>query len=213
MINLIDVGFSDGLHQPWITWYNCIDELMIIDPFLESNFGGKVHAHKKIVSDIEKQGIFYEYKKGQCSSIFKINPIIADELLLECTSNQDPHKYDLKKEHSIEFIRLDTLINKTKLKFDFLKSDAQGSDFNVVLSMGEKLKQLVGIHIELYYKQFYCGATLFDKANKFLQSEGFTMVKSLRNKPNGVFDDFLYINTLHPDHDKLGLIKHIYKVK
>ena len=213
MINLIDVGFSRGLCQPWISWYHLINELMIIDPFLKCNFGGKVHAYRNAISDVEKQGTFYEYQKEQCSSVFKINPAMASELLSKSSSHQDPCKYNLKKEHSVEFIRLDTLIHKAQLKFDFLKSDTQGSDFNVVLSMGDELKQLVGIHIELYYKQFYEGAVLFDTANEFLQSSGFTMIKSLRHKANGVFDDFLYLNESHPEIDKLKLVKHIYGVR
>ena len=212
MINLIDVGFSKGLCQPWITCYNAIDELMIIDPFLDDNFGGKVHAHKSVIFDVEKTGTFYEYQKEQCSSVFEIDPIIANEVLLGFANNKNLNRYELKKEHSLEFIRLDTLINRTQIKFDFLKSDTQGSDFNVVLSMGEELKRLTGIHIELYYKQFYKDAILFDEADKFLQSQGFVKVKSLRLKPNSVFDDFLYLNTSPPDSDKLNLIKHVYGV-
>ncbi len=213
-INIIDIGFYGGISEPWITNYSLVDNILISDPLINYEFGGKIHVFKHVIFDEEGYRPFYIYKKEKCSSLFVINEELVRELMVSGILSPNRAKYQLKSVRQEKCIRLDTLLSNENINisFDAIKTDAQGSDFNIIISLGSHLQSLICLQIELYKKPFYKDSILFNEANPLLESLGFKLVRGLRNKENDLFDDFLYINYNTLKREKLDIIKHVYGI-
>jgi len=209
-INLIDVGAYGGLSEVWIIHHYAIAKLLLIDPrfnpMVESKCGGLLEILPFAISDIEGKTNFYQYEKQACNSIFRIkdNP----ESIM---GPGDYSRFKLQKITTVNCVRLDTIISKQSNSFDFLKVDTQGNDLNVVKSMGDYLKDLVGIQVELYLKSVYQDAPMFEDAHEFLSNHGFTCFGAIR-KANKIFNDFVYLQLGSTKVQKLELIKKFFGV-
>jgi FkbM family methyltransferase len=76
-------------------------------------------------------------------------------------------------------IRLDTFMRLTGIKkVDFLKIDAQGTDLAVVKSLGERLKDVRKIYLEVYVTKdpLYRGTCTKDEVMEYLGKRGFELV-------------------------------------
>ena len=209
-INLIDVGAYGGLNEIWTVHHYLIGQLLLIDPqfskLSSQQCGGNLEIFPDIIFDIEGQREFYQYQKKACNSLFRITSNIEFIMGLGNYS-----RFKLTKTLIINCTRLDTILSSKLFTFDFLKIDAQGSDFNVIKSMGKYLNQLVGIQAEFYFKNFYENCILFNEANKFLIEAGFTCFGTIR-KDNNLFNDFIYLKLDSPKIHKLALVKKLFGV-
>jgi hypothetical protein len=216
MINLIYTGSADGLASPWGNYKQDIDFVLSCDPLhskmskRKNKLAGK--HFQTAIFDKEEVKTFYVLKKKKCSSLFP-----PDYEFIKEKFGDIPRKYATVDKIEIACCRLDSLIEQSEsiagksIDFDFLFSDVQGADFNVVRSMGDRIGELIGLHLELYLKPFYKGAVLFEEADKFFKEQGFTLVKNFRKNPD-VFDNFLYIRENTAKKDKLNFIKRVYKI-
>jgi len=212
VINLIDVGcVGEKLPSPWKKYIKKIDTILSVDPLAEDyqvkEINSKViHKNCAIFSQEGKRN-FYIYNKEACSSLLKMNC----DFFIE-TFGEVPEKYRLKKITEVNCVRLDSLIDDLNVNFDFIKVDAQGTDLEVVKSLGRYLEeQIVGIHIELYFVPHYEGAILFDEADSFLREHNFQMAKSIRRKNSDILNDFLYIRKDNMKRKQIKLVRKIYK--
>lgn len=102
-----------------------------------------------------------------------------------CWEKTDPNyreKVDTKMQVLVPTIRLDTFMKVMNLtKIDFLKVDAQGYDYYVVKSAGERLKDIKRVRLEVQITpvQLYAGAK--DKAEiiAFMEENGFALVGAI----------------------------------
>ena len=209
-INLIDVGAYGGLNEIWTVHHYLIGQLLLIDPrfpgSVGSRCGGNLEMFPGVIFDIEGQRNFYQYQKKACNSLFRITDDIESIM-----GPGDYSRFKLIKTSTINCTRLDTILDTKSFTFDFLKVDTQGSDFNVVKSMGRYLTQLVGLQVELYFKNFYQDAILFEEANQFLTEAGFTCFGTIR-KDSNLFNDFVYLKLDSLKIYKLELIKKLFGV-
>lgn len=209
-LNLIDVGAYGGLDALWSVHHYLINKLLLIDPRFpskaSSKCGGNLEIFSGTIFDVRGLRPFYHYNKQACDSLFKITSDIESIL-----GPGDYSRFNLKKTSTLNCTRLDTLLHLKSFTFDFLKVDTQGSDFNILQSMGIYLNQLVGLQIELYFKPFYENSVLFEETNKFLMEAGFTCFGAIRKNSN-LFNDFVYLKLDSPKVHKLGLIKKLFGV-
>jgi FkbM family methyltransferase len=80
---------------------------------------------------------------------------------------------------TVPVMRLDAVMNGLGIKkVDFLKIDAQGGDFAVVKSLGERLRDVRKIKLEVTTKpqQLYVGAATKSEIVAFLREHGFALV-------------------------------------
>ncbi|MDY6843993.1 MAG: FkbM family methyltransferase [Thermodesulfobacteriota bacterium] len=76
-------------------------------------------------------------------------------------------------------IRLDTFMNLVGIsKVDYIKIDAQGADFFVIKSTGDRLKdiQKISLEVQLTPIPLYAGAVSKDEIVDFLKKSGFVLV-------------------------------------
>ena len=135
-------------------------------------------------------------------------------IIEECCRSigKEPNILQIQKTVNVNCIRLDGIINDLNINFDFIKTDAQGVDLEVIKSLGKYLdEQIIGVHIELLFKPLYEGSSLFNKADVFLKEHGFYLIKSINRRKNPFFDDFLYIRRDVSKKKKIKFIRKIYK--
>jgi len=213
MINLIHVGMYGGLTAPWSIPENKknVDFLLSFDPLYSKKCR---RDRRQVKGDHVKRAVFnesgehkfYILKKTQCSSLYRPNYEFIEEYYGEIAS-----KYSLKETRTVLCVRLDDILTKYKHSFDFISTDAQGADCNVIKSAGKFLDDIVGLHLELYLYPFYQDAILFKEADAYLNSKGFYLAKRLRENPQ-LYDNFVYLKKDTEKQEKISWIKKIYEV-
>jgi len=200
IIRMIDVGYTGSFNQYWICYFHHISHLITFNPIHVGNkyqFPHMAHSHYElIVSDRRdyKPIPFNVYEDESQSSVFAVNPKELPSSQLDCTIE-------------IETVRLDSFEDISQ--YNFLQTDAQGSDLAILLSLGEHIDHIWGIQVEVLFKELYIGAPLLDQVHSFLVKHGFFLVKDINMKPNPQFGDYVYINTAAPQA-YIDLIKKVY---
>jgi len=224
-INFIDVGCAGYMPSPWrINEYGkYINYVLGFDGFsdelnyLDKEFSNNI-VYNSIIFDDEKELLFNICKRSRVSSLFKPNREVLKSYIKYINTIRYPkiyhiNKYDIEENRKVKCVRLDTILKKHDINFDFIKIDTEGADYNVIKSLGKYLDtQIVGIHTELYFKEMYKGITLFEDVDSFLKEHGFYLAK----KMNGVEDfwaNFLYIRKHKSKKNKIKLIKKAYEVR
>ena len=225
-INIIDVGCRGGLFHPWkskknlgkigfVLGFDIGGTGAFLKQLLKHNINHSVI--KKLVFNKEKVDMFC-YNRGEVSSIFEIDEDLVQEYIMSVNKRHVKTKsrlasrknqFVLYKVETYEAIKLSNAIKDTNVNFDFLKIDTQGSEYQVLESAEDYLiKDIVAVHVELFFKPLYKGAFLFKDVNKLLKSRNFILYKRLDRESNWS-SDFLYIRK---DSDKIEKIKTIKKV-
>jgi len=95
---------------------------------------------------------------------------------------------------SVPIIRLDTFLNREGIQHvDYLKVDAQGTDLDVVRSLGDRIKDVAVIMVEVIIAEvsLYMGQSEKDALVEFLQQAGFQLqtLEWQTIDPNGIHLD------------------------
>ena len=115
---------------------------------------------------------FYVNTYDQCSSILPIDPNVARNWI----ENTD---LAVQNRICVPTIRLDTFLDLLKIpKIDYLKIDAQGADFSVIKSAGQRLQDIQKITFEVQTTNIplYIGASRKDETVTYLEKSGFTFL-------------------------------------
>ncbi len=225
IINFIDVGCAAYMPEPWdVDHYGkYIDKIISFDlldnelSYLDNEFSNS-DIYNHIVFDKDEQRDFYICKRSRVSSLFKPNISLIGSYIDYLNIIRKPKvyhisKYNIEKIEKVDCIRLDTILDKYNISFDFLKTDTEGADFQVIKSLGKYLDtHIVGIHAELYFKEMYKGITLFEEVDDYLVEHGFHMVKEFGGV-KGYWNNFLYIREDIDKQKQVDLIKKAYQVK
>jgi len=222
-INFIDIGCSEYLIEPWISYPCNINFILGFDisnliPYKKQlkikNISNKIF--RKAVFNVSGKKSIHICGKKQNSSLFIPNMKIIDGYLRRKNNNEEriaKRKKDFKvvKKCTVNCVRLEDVIEKLNVNFDFIKIDTQGADFQVIKSLGKYLEtQIIGIHTELFFKEMYKGIVLFDEVDEYLKERGFYQHKRL-GKKNEFSSDFLYLKKENSKKEKIKFIKKIYK--
>lgn len=223
MINFIDIGCGEKLPLPWSArkGYGNIKYYLGCDPSGKFQHISKKYSfkktflHKKAIFDTEGEQTFYECEGSQQSSLFRPNTKVLKKYLNRPNRKKQPSykrkRFNVKSIQKIKCVRLDSILNDYDIDFDFIKTDTQGADFNVIKSLGKYLDtQIIGIHIELFYKELYEGIVLFEEVDNFLKGYGFYKAKRIPGVDR-FWSDFLYMKNDPKKCEKIRLIKKIYK--
>ena len=224
MINFIDVGCADALIKPWRRNKKYINYIVGFDPvgkinYIEEEFE-KGKSYRIAIFNKEGKYPFYICKRTQNSSFLKPNyPIVEEHIRsLNKVKKNDSFEEEYDNFRIVEIIqmecsRLDSILDKLNINFDFLKVDTQGTEFNVIKSLGKYLDaQIVGIQAELCSKIYYKDVVLVDDVTQFLQEHNFYMVKKFYSQ-NKIYNDYLYLREDKNKKEQIKLIKEIYKIE
>lgn len=100
----------------------------------------------------------------------------------------------LKRQVTVRTETLKSFMSKNNIKsIDFLKIDAEGNDYEVILGIGNKIKDIKIIQIETARKKIFEGEKTFDELNRYMYDSKFSLVYYKLSSDN-VSGDSLYIN-------------------
>ena len=105
----------------------------------------------------------------------------TNSLLQFYDKNVDNWKSDKEKvtilKTIVPTIRLDTFMNENNIKsVEYLKIDAQGYDYYVVKSTGDRIRDIKKIQLEVQLKPLYSGSKDKKAVMDFLNSKGFKLL-------------------------------------
>jgi FkbM family methyltransferase len=196
--NLIDVGSEGLVSEVWKKEY--INHIMTFDPLdmngdksLTPYTGDRFHC-PIAVFDIPGKRKFHICRKSQMSSLFE-----PDMNSLKFHFKEIVSMFDVVETIEVKCDRLDNVIKKVGVQFDFLKVDVQGAELNVLESAGDLLSSFKGIQVECNHVSFYKGGSMTNDIDNFLESKGFIFTKKLFYERHIdvdelVWNDYLYIN-------------------
>lgn len=90
-------------------------------------------------------------------------------------------KFAVKSTVVVQTIRLDTFMDLASLRMiDYLKIDAEGVDFRVVKSAGDRLRDIhkITLEVDIAQDRLYQGAPGHDEVVEFMRNSGFDPVGS-----------------------------------
>ena len=108
-------------------------------------------------------------------------------------------KYDAKeeinqKEIIVDATRIDTWANKKKInKIDLCWLDLQGAEYEALESMGEMISDVDAFFIEVELQEIYKGIRLYDDIQKFLEENGFLMIK-FQEAIKNIYGNAIFLN-------------------
>ena len=167
-----------------------IEHYVSIDPIAPARIkSSKVQTHKfeGVAGEIDGHKKMRILRKSQCSSLFRPN----ESYIRKLHNGQLPKKYDTVTMREVRCYRLDTLLKELPVVFDILKSDSQGAELEILQGLGNRIHELVAMHLEIFHESFYEGIHLFPEIDSFLRLHGFYMAKQLRVA--SYFGDYLYL--------------------
>lgn len=177
MINVIEIGGRYGVHRSWqnlgvpIRYHSFEadrDEADRLDSWDEG-------SHSKVIFRISNTAIhgqngifpFYVYDFRPLSSLFELN-------------RKSSYRYNhakLEKVIDIACITLDSYCETEGIHPDFLSIDAQGASLSILQGGREKIKNCLGMRIELEFFDLYRNAPLADEVLSYLRSQNFRLLR------------------------------------
>ena len=217
-INFIDVGCDNNRYcnkkyhfvgEPWFTNKQYINFILGFD--LQLTYFYKKQIRKSgIEHKLCKKGVFsskckkkfYKVRKRDCSSFYKPNMSVITENVIKIKK----HKYEVISTKSVRCVRIDSIIDKIGMDFDFVKIDAHGSEYEVIKSIGNYIdSQIVGILVEVYFTEKYKNIYLAEEIFKLLKKHNFYSYMKIGKV------DYLFIKDSESKKQKINFIKKIYR--
>lgn len=135
---------------------------------------------------------FITYHNGRFSSMLEFNK--ETEFYKYCEDTCESFD-DLKEKIKIECIRLDKLIEREEIKeIEYIKIDTQGTDLDVVKSLGDKISIVKKISLEIQLQELYQGSSTIEETLEYMNDKGFTLVEDLNHYDNEFEKDLVFVN-------------------
>jgi FkbM family methyltransferase len=175
---LVDIGASGGLHLAWkkLAKYSvCIafdpDSREMEPTRRASKVYRKLHVFNRAVTNgKENAAEFYLTKSPACSSLFTPN---AEAL----AAWEFADRFQVLKKEKVETMRVTTALDELGLdRVDWFKTDSQGGDLRLFLSLGEPLiRKVMVAEFEPGIIDAYCGEDKLGNLMTSMDTHGFWM--------------------------------------
>lgn len=224
-INFIDVGSVGELPMPWRNHSDKLNYILKFEPQEDSKNENKIISLDKALWSKAEQRKFYIYKgfDHSGSSLFEQNYSYVeenfDDLKKRGIKELAETWFDRSKLVKTEVIQCDTLdhiLSEIKVKYDFIKIDAQGAEYEIIKGAESFLKSTcLGLHLELFNIPLYQDIKLLEEVKMHLDLIGFELVFTM--PAHGSFNSqhdciFLKRNPTIQQFKKIELIKRVYRL-
>jgi FkbM family methyltransferase len=212
-----------GLPAPWNTNENLIGHLLRFDPREKESSTSRITSIPLALWNLEQECDLYIYKGrgGTGSSLFEQNVDYVKQNFeqLRHRGNADLaetwfERSTLVKAERILCRTLDQVLSELPPRnYHFLKIDAQGADYQILLGAERLLASgIVGLHLELFTIPLYKGIVLLPDVETHLANRGFRLRKKM--PAHGSFDsqhDCLFIKE-QGDPQLVKMIEKVYGI-
>lgn len=103
--------------------------------------------------------------------------------------------------NEIRTSRLDTILSNS-VNFEFVNLDIQGAELNAMKGLGDRLKQVKWLYLEVNLEELYKGCPLLADIDYFLNSCGFSRVAKQMSGV-AIWGDALYVNVRYFTWDQI----------
>ena len=196
-MNFIDVGAANDLQPRWLNIKDYINTTLF-EPNKNSFLKLQQSKHNKIynIGLFEKNELDLNCTKLVTnSSLFHPNEIIINNY-------HNPERFKLINKEKILLSTLDYELGKYA-NYDFIKLDVQGAELPILKGGVDTLDNIMGIEIEIEFKEIYKSQPLFSETNSFLEKNNFILIDFInlyrwekdyqRNYGTIMFCDALYL--------------------
>jgi len=174
LINLVDVGASQGEFTLSIESYCGICKAMLIEPQptrvneLKKKFPGPRFSIVEVAAAARGETVDMELLNWDySSSLLSLKREIADAY-----GGRDMNVRDIVSVHTAT---LDDICREFRDTIDLLKIDVQGSEAQVIAGAKETLKRVRMIWMEVSFKPLYEGSETLERMNALCGDEGFVL--------------------------------------
>ena len=160
-----------------------------MEDIIEKNkkHGNELHVFPYCVGGANGKASFNLNYDPYTSSLLPFNSDYKDYYLC----NSDGQDYilgevcKLEKSIDVDIATLDSILKTSTIqKPDFLSIDTQGSEYEILQGADDLLeKNILGLTVEVEFKQFYKNQKLFGDINELLTSRGFEFIKFIGSFP------------------------------
>lgn len=190
-INFIDVGSVGRLPQPWLSNSHFIKNALLFEPNESQNLKDNIIKLDVALWKNEEEKDFHVYKNSHGSSLFLQNHEFVENKFDELNTkgnkklNMSWHKRSKRvKTIKLECTTLDKVLerhNPRDIPFHFLKVDAQGSEYEILLGAKNFINSdnCIGMQLELFNIPMYKGIKLKKEVIDFLDNAGYKILKEL----------------------------------
>ena len=177
-IRLLDIGAAggiEGIQDLWLPHLGEI-ELSLCEPHEES-FKKIKKQNFKIIDkafgvEQKKNNTFYETRKAECSSMKELNLDYLKKF-------PDPERFETIKKSQIETTTLDNEFTSNNFPH-FIKIDTEGAELEILNGGNKTLENVMGLLIEVYFKDLHKNQVKFEEINNFLSQKKFEFIDFLR---------------------------------
>lgn len=134
---------------------------------------------------------------GQVSAVVPLRDVVAaqsgparfkERVVTGVSSTLDPkpemielyglqHLYKLKQEHHVQAVTLNDLAARHQVDhWDYVRTDLEGADYSIIRSLGEKLREVSMVEMELRAEPFYEGEPSFHEVLDYMYAQGFEVL-------------------------------------
>lgn len=166
----LDAGFSPGINDKWRPFKKFI-KVIGFDPQIgiKEEFDNSNHElHSLGLYSKKARMTFYHTQSPYLSSFLKPNKSFLSQF-------PDNNNFKIVKSEKIKVDKLDSLL-KNKNFPDLIKLDTQGTELEILKGAKNILnKSILGIEVEIEFKEIYEKQPLFDDIHSFLNKFGFDL--------------------------------------
>ena len=150
---------------------------------------GRVHFIEKAVNTFDGECTFYPTNKDKTVTTWKDGNPGASSLFI--ANNQYTYETYVQDIITVPCARIDTLVRELQIpRPKLVWIDLQGAEKIAFESMGEYLREVEFIYLEITHKEMYQGQVLFPEMHHYLQSQGFALITPVHT--DKWFEDAIY---------------------
>lgn len=155
------------------------------DKFMYARLKDKKLLQKGIIEQSYEKDQFFPFNMAvdNVTSPIQLDFFHTDSRNLGCSSLLEPTQHlnlDVTEVNKVDVVSLEYVLEHMGAdkfdKIDFVKTDAQGKDFDVVKSLGKYLPKVVGLKCEYNVKNFYENPNNSQQFTDFVRENGFKIL-------------------------------------
>jgi FkbM family methyltransferase len=175
---VLDVGAHEGWYGRMLAEMGYDGHIVSFEPVKE-NFDAlsrtsasnpRWTAHNVALGDTDGTATITVARRSDFSSLWPMN---------DYAHEQFPLMSDPVRSEEVRIARLDTILESVVAHVEapriFLKMDTQGNDIEVFRGVQQSLHRIEALQAELYFREVYSGAPLFEDALQELRAGGFEL--------------------------------------
>jgi len=222
VVGFIDVGSAGSFPEPWRSHANLIRHVLSFEPLADQHSDGNVTVVPAALwRTAETRPFYIQVGTSHGDSLYPpgFDHVRAhyDELKTRGPRWMADTWFDrsaVERVDEITTTTLDAVLDDVGGSFDFLKIDAQGADYDILLGARRFLETgCLGVQLEAYTIPLYEGIVLLDGIDEHMDAAGFDRAWTAAS--HGTFDsqhDVLYLRRDVVQSKTLDAIRSVYAI-